>query len=435
MTANPLAAERRPTLAASSFALLVGKGAQLGAGMIFWFVAARAATVGDVGLAAATVSAVMLCTQLALLGAGAAVITDLPRQGGDWSRLLNTAFTVVAAASTLFGVGYLLVAGRFSRELSTVLDEPAYAGLFVVAAIFGTLIICFDQVSVAAGRPSQTAVRYATGGLLTLAVLTSVALAGAQVSASTLFACWALGGVVACAIGGLQLRRATAYRFRPSLNRQPTWRLLRIGVPNQLLTLSERLPALVIPLLVADLVSPTMAGYWYPAWMMAWGVYTAPIMAGLVQFADSVRRPDAVRGMAVSAARWSLLLGAPLAIVVAVLAGPLLSLLGSGYAEASASGLRVLALGLLPYTLIQVYNAACRATGRLAEPVVAGLVTAALAVGGTVTAAASRDVTLMAAAWVVALTLAGGWAVVRLRVITARPRRMSSAVLGEAATR
>jgi O-antigen/teichoic acid export membrane protein len=420
------ATARRPTLAASSFVLLVGKSAQMAAGLVFWLVAARTATVEQVGLATATVSAVMLCTQLALLGAGSAVITELHRERRA-DRLLDTTFSVVIAFSTLLGLGYLLVAGQFSRQLGTVFSHPGFAALFIVAAIFGTLIICFDQVSVAVGRSGETAVRYAVGGVLTVGLVAGVAFAGDTVAAPALFACWAVGGVAACVIGGLQLRRATGYRYHPTLARERVWRLLRIGVPNQLLTLTERLPALVIPVLVADLASPTMAAYWYPAWMMAWGVYTAPIMVGLVQFADTVRRPGEVRAMAVKAARWSLLFGGPVAIGVAVLAGPLLGLLGGAYADASVTGLRVLVIGLLPYTLLQAYNAACRATGRLAEAVAAGLVTAVLAVGGTVMAALAGSVTLMAVAWVAALTLAGGWSVMRLRRIAAAPAESPAA--------
>ena len=422
MSTAVTATARRPTLAASSFLLLVGKGAQMGFGMLFWLIAARTATVHQVGLATATVSAVMVCAQLALLGAGAAVITELPRQNGRWDRLLDTSATLVVAGSITLGLGYPLVAGLFSGELRDVFAAPGFAAVFVVAAIFGTLIIWYDQVSVADGRSGQTALRYTVGGGLTIATVATLALLDGRIGAASLFAAWAVGGVAACAIGAVQLYRTTRYRYRPRFDWPESRRLLRIGVPNQLLTLTERLPALVIPVLVADLASPTMSAYWYPAWMMAWGVYNAPTLVGLVQFADTVRRPDEVRRMALTAVRWSLLLGGPLAIAVAVLARPLLGLLGDAYAGASVGGLRILVLGLLPYTLIQVYNAACRATRRLTEGVLAGTVTATLAVAGTVAAATDRNVTLMAVAWLAALTLASIWAVVRLRrLATAAP--------------
>jgi O-antigen/teichoic acid export membrane protein len=409
-------------MAASSLVLLVGKGAQMGAGLIFWMIAARTSTVHEVGLATATVSAVMICTQIALLGAGSAVITESRREADQWAKLLHTTFTVVVCTSLLIGLAYLLVSAQLSRELHSVLAEPAFAALFVAAAVFGTVMICLDQVSVAIDRAAQPAVRYLISGAVTVAVVAGAGALMPDVSAAALFGCWAVGAAVSCALGVVQLRRAMRYRYRPSIDIKLASGLLRMGLPNQLLTLTERLPALVIPLLVAEVSAPEMAARWYPAWMMAWGVYNAPIMVGLVQFAKSVQHPDEVRAMAVSAVRWSLLLGGPLAVVVALAAQPLLGLLGDGYGEASAGGLRILVLGVAPYALIQSYNAACRATGRLREAVFVGVVTAVLSVGATVVAATSGSVTRMALSWVVASAVMAGVAVVRLRAFATDER-------------
>jgi O-antigen/teichoic acid export membrane protein len=418
-TQHAMAQTASRSLAGSSFVLLLGKGSQMGAGLIFWVIAARSASVRDVGLATATVSAVMACTQIALLGAGSAVITEARRVAGRWSALLHATFTAVLASSALAGVAYLVASARFSRELRTVLAQPALAALFVAATVLGTVLICLDQVSVAIDRSSQQAVRYLAAGATTIATALAAAFALPEVSATVLFACWSAGAAVACAIGVVQLRRALGYRYRPTGDLRQIRALLRVGLPNQVLTLTERLPALIVPLLVAELAAPELAARWYPAWMMAWGVYNAPIMVGLVQFAKSVQRPDEVRATARSAVRWSLLLGGPLALIVALAADPLLGVLGGGYAEASAGGLRILVAGLVPYTLLQAYNAACRATGRLREAIAVGAVAALSSIGATLAAARLGDVTAMAAAWFACSAAVAVLAAVRLRQISA----------------
>jgi O-antigen/teichoic acid export membrane protein len=418
------------SLGISSLVLVLGKAAQMGTGFLFWVVAARSAAVSEVGLAVATVSAVLLCTQLALLGAGSAVITQLHREGDGGHGLLDTAFTIVLFSGALVGFGYLAITARFSPDLAAVLADPGSAVLFVVATVFGTVMICLDQVSVAIGKAHQQATRYAVTGVLTVALVLAAGAAVGHLGAAPLFACWAVGSVVACALGAVQLARSIRYRYRPTRDRRRARRLLSVGMPNQLLTLTERLPPLLVPVLVADLIAPHVAAYWYPVWMTTWGIYTAPIMVGLVQFADIVRRPEDIRATAAAALRWSLLIGGPLAVAVAVVAEPLLSLLGAAYADASVTALRVLVLGLLPYALIQSYNSVCRALNKLREAVIVGVLGAAAACAATVVTGMGGDVTGMAIGWVGTQCVVACWAGARLWRLAADGRAFSPAAGG-----
>ena len=52
-----------------------------------------------------------------------------------------------------------------------------------------------------------------------------------------------------------------------------------------------------------------------------------------------------------------------------VLARPLLHLMGARYADASTGALRLLAIGLIPYAVIQSYNSVCRVRSRLREAI------------------------------------------------------------------
>ena len=83
----PLRSDRAPvqktqrslSMFSSSLALIGSKVATMGLGFFFWLVAARVYPASSVGLAAGAVSAVMLCTQLGLLGLGSSVIVHYPR--------------------------------------------------------------------------------------------------------------------------------------------------------------------------------------------------------------------------------------------------------------------------------------------------------------------------------------------------------------------
>jgi O-antigen/teichoic acid export membrane protein len=384
----------------------------MGAGFLFWVVAARASTVTEIGVAVAAVSAVMLCTQLALLGTGSAVIVAIGRDDSP-GPVLDSAFTILAVAGTVIGGGYVAVtAGRGAGE-SAVTHSPLFVGAFLVATVFGTAMVCLDQVCIALGRGGSSASRYAVGGLVSIIVLAVLGLTVRDPDALVLFACWSCGAVSACMLGAFQLHRFAGYRYRPALDPRRGRRLLGIGLPNQLLTLTERVPALLVPVLVAHTVSPETTAYWYPAWMMAWVVYSAPVQVGLVQFAEGVRRPDRLVRAVRSGILWSLLVGGGIGVVLFAAAGQLLRLMGSEYSDASADALRVLVIGLVPYAVLQAYSAVCRARGKLGEAVVFGTVLGTI-VCVAVVIVAPRGPMAMAAAWVGSFAVGALWATTRL---------------------
>jgi O-antigen/teichoic acid export membrane protein len=400
------------SMQASSTLLLLGKAFQMGAGFLFWIVAARAATVGDVGVAAATVSAVMVCTQLGVLGTGSAVIVAIGR-GEPRRQTLDTAFTLVILAAVLMSVVYLTAAWATDSQAVDGTNAVLFVLLFLVAAVFGTVMICQDQVSIALRHAEGAATRYALGGILTLAV-TFLAAGVWRLPATALFACWSIGSVVAALVGVVQLHRWVSYHYRPSFHPGRLRSMARVGLPNQLLTLSERLPPALIPLVLAHWGSPTATAYWYPAWMMAWAAFTAPISVGMVQFADLVRDPRRARQIVRSGVVWSLVLGGSMCVVLAVGAHLFLSLLGEEYAAASDTALRVLVLGLVPFVVLQAYNAQCRAAGRTTEATVLGaLVLVAVTVGTA--CLADRGATTIAVLWVGCTSLAALGAGIRLR--------------------
>ena len=398
----------RRSLAVNSVGLVAGKAMQMGTGYLFWLVAARTVSVHEVGVAAAAVSAVMLCTQLGLLGSGAASIVMLGRDRAPVAEVLGSALAVLTTASAAAAVVCLVAIGGLSDSLDVVAGDRVFAGLFVLTAVFGTVIICFDQVSVALARGDQVLPRDLVSGALSVALLLIAGVRSTSLAAGVVFGCWAVDATISSLVGWYQTRRWLGRWVRPRFAAGSTCELLRLGLPNHALTLTERAPALLVPVLTAQVASPTVTAAWYPAWMMAWVAYTAPVAVGLAQFSDIVRRPDRIRETTAAALRWSLLLGGSIAVVLVVGARPLLAILGPEYAESSTGALRLLAVGLVPYAIVQAYNSVCRARQRLTEATATGLVLGAAACTATV-AVADRGTTMMAAAWVTVFTLGAVW--------------------------
>jgi O-antigen/teichoic acid export membrane protein len=407
------AASAPRSLSWSSVLMVAGKAFQMGFGFLFWIVAARLTSVAGMGTVAASVSAVMLVTQIGLLGVGAAMIVSIGR-GESLGRVLDTGFTIVTVTSLVAALGYIAVTVLGRGDVATTQTAAPFVAMFLVAAVCGTVTVCLDQAGIAIGRPEGTVVRYLVGGVVMLTVLAVAALtSGGHLGVGAVFGTWALSSVVICVIGAVQLSRWAGYRYRGRVHLGSMRGHLAVGIPNHLLTLTERLPALLVPLLVAHIVSPEATAYWYPAWMLVWVAYTVPIQVGLVQFSEGVRRPGDLRRTLRSGFASGLALGGLAAVLLAILAHPLLTLIGADYADASATALRVLTLGIVPFAIWQSYNARCRAAGLVREGVLAGLALACTICVATVWAA-PRGSTALAIAWVASSSLGAVWAAHRL---------------------
>jgi O-antigen/teichoic acid export membrane protein len=411
----PKTGRRSLSMIASSLALITGKVATMGLGFVFWLVAARFFAPTEVGLAAGAISAVMLCTQLALLGLGSAVIVHFPRHRDQPASLLDTAFTIVTISSAGAACVFLLLASGVFRELSVVASEPFFAAAFVSMSVLGTIGILLDQVSTALRRGDQVLVRAILFGATTVGVLGVLVHWFDAGSSQAIFSTWIAGALAAFMLGVRQLWRMLArYRYRPHLHRETARGLLAVGLRNHALTLTERAPGLVLPILVTELVSPEANAAWYAAWMMAWVLYIIPVQIGMTLFAEAMRKTAALSYLVRHGLRLSLLLGGAGAVVLALAAHELLSILGPNYAASGATPLRILVVAVLPLSLIQVYFVACRSTGRLGEATVTGAVSGALSVSVAAVAGIHYGLEGMALAWLGVQLLTSIWAIGRV---------------------
>jgi len=384
----------------SALALVAAKVGTMGFGFLAWIVAARLYPAQEVGLASGAVSAVTLCAQVALVGVGSAVITLLPAHQDQPARLVDTSVSLLTLSGALAALLFLLFAGSVLQELRVVAADPVYAVLFVILAVGGTLGVLFDQVSTARRRGDQVLIRGVAAGVVTLVAVLLIGRVLGGGTSRDIFAAWVLGGLVTWSLGLVLLGRALpGYRYRPVLATRLATELSRVGLPNYLLTLTERAPGFVLPIVVTELLSPADNAHWYAAWMMAWVVFVIPIQVGMTSFAEIARDPERAGGIVRHGIRTSLAIGVAGALGVAVLAGPLLGLLGSGYAGAGAFPLRILVIGIVPMTFIQAYFSYCRARRRLGEAITLGTLNcvASIAVpaaaglaGGLVAMAAGR---------------------------------------------
>jgi O-antigen/teichoic acid export membrane protein len=337
--------------------------------------------------------------------------------------LLDTAFMIVTATSLLAAGLFLVLASGIFHELSIVGTRPIYTLSFLALSALGTIGVLFDHVSIALRRSDQVLSRNVLFGLITLATMALLSLLFGATSSLAIFSAWVMGNLAACLLGCVQLWRALLhYRWQARVEWGLTRLLLSIGFPNYMLTLAERAPGSIMPIVVTELLSPVANAYWYPVWMMGWGVLIIPISIGQTLFAEAAHRPESLREEVRHSLRSSLAFGFLAAAVAGLLAPFMLSLLGPNYAAAGTTPLRILVIGVLPFAFIQAYYSACRARRRLREAVLTGLLSGFGSIGGAAAIGVSYGIVGIAVAWVVAQFVTGLWAAWRLLVLARQER-------------
>jgi O-antigen/teichoic acid export membrane protein len=399
-------------------ALIAAKVITMGLGFVFWVLAARLYSPHDVGVAAGIVAAMMLCTQLALLGVGSAFITHFPGHKERPAGLLDTSLAFVTVLGVVWSAGFLLLAGGAFRQLDVAATDPVLALLFVAASVFGTVGILLDQIATALRRGEQALIRNVICALATVAMLAAAPVLGAVAGAKAIFLPWALAGLVATAVGVRQLRRAIpGYRPRAAADRRLAGELASAGLPNYALTLAERAPGLILPVLVAELLSPAANATWYAVWMMAWVVYIVPIQVGMTIFAEVAHEPGSFHASVRRGVLCSLAIGTFGALVLGAGGHLALSILGGPYAASGTGPLRVLLLAVLPLTFVQAHFSSCRARRALGEAIATGWVSAVASVTAATAFGVASGLMGMAVAWVAVQYATGAWSLYRLRIL------------------
>ncbi len=346
-----------------------------GLGFIYWWLAARLFVPTAVGLASASVSAMVLLGNAGMLGFGTLLLGELPRRPGHAPGLIASALLVAGCLGTVLGLLFARLAPVISPELGILADGSDSTALFGVGVGLASVTLVLDQALVGLARGGlqlRRNVVFASAKLLTLG---AIGFWWPSAPALAIYGTWVAGFVVSLFSLGKILGLGRWLRERPRLE----WRLLRSLVPSAIghhaLNLVLQTPGLVLPLVVTAILSAEMNASFYVAWMVASLVFVAPDSLSVVLFnanaADQAKLASQLRlVLALSAA-----IGVAANLAMWLLAAPLLGLFGAGYGVASDS-LRLLTVAVFPLIVRDYFVALRRISGRVAAT--AGL----LAAGG-----------------------------------------------------
>jgi O-antigen/teichoic acid export membrane protein len=367
-------------------------------GLFFWVLAARALTPEQVGLGAALVAAMTLLSMLGLCGVGTLLIERFKFVAVvDRWPLFSTGLTMAATGGALVAAIWIAVSGF--AHFDGVLGELSLAHLLllVAATAIATTCAAFDQAAIGMGASSVQLRRNILASCLRIGFLVG-AIALDFKSGEVILLSWIFG-----LVGSLLASRIRRHVLpRSGVTTQQRWNLVRdhwsTAVGHHGLTLGLASSSLMLPVVVAAMMSAEQTAYFTQARLLADTALAIPYFLTIALFA-TVRDLDGFR----LKARRTIVLGMVLALclfVGAALFGRIVLLLfGVEYAQASPP-LLLLMLAGGPVLVIKDHVAVlCRLKGKRISGAVAMAFWAAAELTGAVIGGLSGSPAMVCLGW------------------------------------
>lgn len=275
--------EQKHRLVGNAAALMVATVSTSALGLVFWAVAARLYTAGQVGLGTAQISAATLAATAAQLSLGTLFLRYLPKAGKYAPWIVRRVFGVVIGVSVLMALAIVLLgfADLYLVDLTAAI-------VFVVAVPFLALFVVQDSALLGLGAAKVIPVEnmlFAVGKLLLLPVF---AVSAAYVG---IFVSWVIPAVLA--VIGIAIYLSRTRLSSSALGEQgtplPDRKVLYPMVGKQYVgTLVSQLVFLGVPLIIIHRLGADENGYLSIAWMVG-GAFNA-LTANITQsFSNEVR--------------------------------------------------------------------------------------------------------------------------------------------------
>lgn len=334
-------------------------------GFAYWWVAARQFLPHAVGLASASVSAMMLLGAICVLGLGTLLIGELPRQPGKEASLISTALFLVGLVGGLVGLLFALLAPFVSADFLPLRASVASVLIFTGGISLTSITIVLDQALIGLLRGELQFWRNTLFAASKLGVLFAIALTLHTFpfyrGGVAIYATWAIGNSISL----LPFVLFVLFKKRISLkNLLPDWSLLqKLGISalqHHMLNLIQQVPTTLLPVLVTVLLSATTNAWFYMAWMISGFVFTASYALTTVLYAINTAPPEEIARKIRMTLNLAFVTSLGANIVIQVGASQILGLFGHAYATQAAWCLRIVSLAAFPMIIKFHYLAVSR---------------------------------------------------------------------------
>jgi O-antigen/teichoic acid export membrane protein len=323
-------------------------------GLVFWILAARFYRAEDVGLASATISAMMLLALLSTLGLDYGLIRFLPDSGKDANAMVNSCLTINGLVSIIVAFIFIAGLGFWSPALLFLRHDPIYLSAFVIFTMSYTLFTLFSRVFIANRRAGFT---LAQGVIFNLLRLPLVFILATFFATFGIFASWGIAAAVSVGIGIIWFltRVQAGYRPIPSIRIKVVNQMVRFSFANYIAALLWFAPSLILPMVVVNLVSAEANAYFYIAWAVTNVLSTIPVGTSLSLFAEGSHQEERLARDTIKSLKFTFSLVIPALLIIFLVGDKIMLIFGRDYSENATTLLQILILSLIPLSLNAIY--------------------------------------------------------------------------------
>lgn len=331
-------------------------------GFVFWAVAARIYSAGDVGAFSGVTAGVGLLGALGALGLPNTLMRHLSSADGARQLAAAAIGAAMTAGAALCLVILLVLGSRLPGDLDLERTDHRLlvAGLAMIAAVSAVV----DAGLIAMRATRAVLVKNLAGSVAKLAALVALASVGVFGMVGLAVA-YGVGAGLAAGMGAVALGRRVGRGRETASPIRVLRRYLSFSGSSYIGTVIGILPATVVPLMVLAIRGPEETAYFAVAFMLASFLNFVPSTTAQVLMAEASRGDQPLRTVTGKALRHVYSLLVPVVLLL-VLAAPLvLRLFGDAYARGASSCLQLLALGALATGCTYLIDAILAARDRM----------------------------------------------------------------------
>lgn len=371
----------RDPLYYSSYALLANTAATTVVGVAYWAVAAHFYDQQVLGRSAALVSALLLVAGLAQLNLANALPRFVPKAGRSAGKLIAYCYGASSCAALIGGLAFVTVLPRLSSQWQFLRESLPLAVAFVAAAVVWEVFTLQDIALLSLRRPVLVPIENFVYGVSKLLLLVGVV---SLLRSTGIFFSWVIPlAITVPAVNWLIFHRYLKKRdsaAAPSgFRAREVVRFASIDYPGTVLTQAY---GNMLPLLVLSTLGAATDSSFYIAWSIASGIGLVATNFGTSLLVEGAAAPHRLAELTRGVLARCLLVTSLGAMLLILAARPILDIYGSRYALHVTSLLGLLAVGMVPSSLVVVAISLDRIAGRVGRATLTRLVLTVLVLGG-----------------------------------------------------
>jgi O-antigen/teichoic acid export membrane protein len=348
-------------------------------GLVFWIVAARFYSTGDIGLGTAVLSAASLLATFSGLGFGYGLIRFL-KSSEKPVRLINSSFTIVASISIAAALIFVLGLGLWAPKLIFIREHAVYFASFVLFVSVGTLSALMDQSFVANRRAGFIFGRNLAFNLVRLVLIVALA---SILHSFGIFASWGMAVFVSLLVGMFLFLPRAQPGYRPAFvfDRKLVGGVFRFSFANYVSDVLGSATGFILPILVVNMLSAESNAYFYIAWMMGGILNMIPSAVSTSLFAEGSHEEGGMQQHVLRSIKMTMLILTPAVILLLARADKFLWLFKPEYAQNAATLMRLLTVSSIPVAINSIYCGIKRVERKLKPVIILVALNGALTIG------------------------------------------------------